>query len=167
MPSPKSFILLVSLFTLSTGAYADKLDKDGILRNDIGIIQYMTQTEALNACPAGTHLSTIRELAGMSQSMGAKGILETSEVKDGNVPDGYYLVYGKNPDGGYDKFYFNNNGYKRPEGYFGPVRIWSSSDYLYSGLHAYALNLLNGYVVYRYIYSRDDHAAAVRCVVDR
>ncbi len=107
------------------------------------------------------HLPTIRELAQMSQAMGAKGILGTSEVKEGEVPDGFYFVSAINPNGKKDEFYFNYSGYVRPVGDFGNNWFWSSSvDSVYSD---YGFNLYgssgNVFAGYR------DNNNAVRCVV--
>jgi hypothetical protein len=127
----KSLLLLFSacIFVSSTEAYADKLDLDGILRSDDGSIRYIDRDAAMTACPQGTHLPTIRELAELSKANGAKGILELNQLDPKKkLPAGYYGVHGAiNPDGKKDSFYYNPSGYVRPSGDLGKNWFWSSS----------------------------------------
>jgi len=82
----------------------------------------------VDACPAGTHLPTIRELAKKGQALGAKGILEVNQVTPDSVLfDGYYKISAINPNGEKDEFYYSNAGYKRPDGDLGNNNFWSSS----------------------------------------
>ncbi len=162
MLNPKYFILLASFFALT--AHADTVGQDGVIRDARGNLLSMNQARAIKACAdQKMHLPTIRELAQMSQAMGAKGILETSEVKEGEVPAGFYLVSAINPNGKKDEFYFNYSGYVRPAGDLGNNWFWSSSvDSDDSGV-GYVLNGYNGDV---YGDSRV-YVVAVRCVVGR
>jgi hypothetical protein len=92
-----------------------------IVRNADGSIRYMNQADAINYCASqGQHLPSARELAALSQSMGAAGISETAK-------NGYYQVNARNADGKTDSFYFSSEGYNRPAGDLGNNPFWSSS----------------------------------------
>ena len=162
MKSKYQFLLACIFVVAGAGARADTVDQDGILRGDQGRLLRMNQTDAIQACSKhGMHLPTIRELAKISQALGSKGILELSQVESGKVPDGYFKISAVNPDGTKDEFYFNNDGYKRPEGDLGSNWFWSSSVYSYYSYYGCYLSGNSGYVGYYY---RDDSDAA-RCVV--
>lgn len=167
-------LLAASIFVASSGAYADKLDWYGILRKDDGSIQIMNQYEAMKACPRGTHLSTVRELAELGRANGAKRIWEPSYE---DVPGGYheYSVINlyvnrsfSDPEGARDRFYYNPQGYNYPSYIpdLGNIWLWSSSshfDYNSPYAHqAYGLSGADGeiFAVYRYL-----RVGAVRCVV--
>jgi len=132
-----------------------------ILHNADGNIRYMNQYEAMKACPVGTHLPTIRELAEESQSRGARGILEVIQVNPDIVPAGYYKISAINPNGQKDEFYFNYEGYKDPTGDLGNNWFWSSSVNPYYS-HV-AFDLFGGYgYVYDNLRYYSDHA--VLCI---
>jgi hypothetical protein len=160
---PKYLLLLVSFFVVSAGARAGTVDQDGVVRDNHANPLLMNQADAMKACAGhGMHLPTIRELAKISQSMGAKGILEKSEVQEGKVPAGFYLVIAIDPNGKKDEFYFNYSGYNRPAGDLGNNWFWSSSvvsDVSYNGYG------LDGYVGDVYVpYDPRVPYSAVRCV---
>lgn len=111
----------------SINAQAVTLDANGILRNDDGTIRYMNLDEALQSCPRGTHLPTVRELARDAQSRGAKGILETSQVNPNQVSPFVIKVSAVDPNGRLDEFYYDYRGYQRPMGDLGNNNFWSSS----------------------------------------
>jgi hypothetical protein len=118
-------LLLVLLVNLVSFASFAKLEFTDIVRNTDGSIRYMNQSDAINYCASqGLHLPSIRELAQLSQSMGAAGISQTAK-------DGYYHVNAKNADGKADSFYFRYAGYNRPAGDLGDIWFWSSSVDLY------------------------------------
>lgn len=125
-------LLLASIFVESAGARAANVGQDGLIRDAEGNLLFMNRAQAVKACAdQKMHLPTIRELAKMSQAMGAKGILETSEVKKGEVPnyypDFYFLVSAINPNGQKDEFYFNISGFVPPDGDWRNNWFWSSS----------------------------------------
>ncbi len=140
--------------------HADILEGDGIVRDSRGNLLKMNQEEAVNTCAKrGMHLPTIRELAKICQSRGAKGILETSKVQEGgssdNLPleyspnntedDTYYLYSVKNSNGKRDEFYFNPRGYVAPPGDLGNQNFLSSSVHFYrAGQVVLGLNGKNG-----------------------
>ena len=135
----------------------------------------MTYENALNYCsnlePKGSqHLPSARELALLSASLGAKGILEVDEYKakkaaGENVSD-YYLVDTQKADGSLDdQFYFNPSGYKRPAGELGQEGIWSVSISPRYPEGVFTLNAENGAVGYYWF--RRDVMTAVRCVRSR
>lgn len=129
-----------------------------IARNADGSVRYMNQYDAVSYCASqGIHLPSARELAQLSQSMGAAGVSETAK-------DGYNLISAKNADGKIDNFYFNYAGYSRPTGDLGNNWLWSSSVNSYGSDYAYGLYGSYGdvdYVYHTYLYG------AVRCVVGR
>ena len=86
--------------------------------------------DAQTACPAGTRLPTVRELAVEAQARGAQGILEVGQVDPAHVPAGYQLVHFFNEEGTEDQFYFSPHGYKRLSDEFAQKtsNIWSSSN---------------------------------------
>ncbi len=76
-----------------------------------------TSLDEVALCTApGLHAPTARDLANWAKANGAAGTLETSQIKNGIVPPGYYLIEARNLDGSTDKFYYNNEGYKKPKG---------------------------------------------------
>jgi len=100
---------------------------DLILRNPDGSLLLVDRDESKTACPNGTRLLTVRELAQMIQSNGAKKILEIDKVDPERVPLGYIKVTALNPDGQDDQFYFNPKGYKPGTSILGEGEFWSSS----------------------------------------
>jgi hypothetical protein len=114
------------LALIGFSAYAEHLNSDGILVDDDGHYIYKSQIEALNACPAGTHLPTARELAEYSHSLGAVGIAKPSDFRPGGPHGGWYLVLATDPDGTKDEFYFNVFGYSAPAK-IDNHSFWSSS----------------------------------------
>ncbi|MGZ3695343.1 MAG: hypothetical protein ACXWQO_14595 [Bdellovibrionota bacterium] len=85
--------------------------KDVLLRDPQGNFPFAGMPEAIAACEErGMKLPTIRELAQLAQTRGAKGILELSEAH-GDVPEGYKSI--RVLDGGsVDEFYYNSAGYQ-------------------------------------------------------
>ena len=154
-----------------SNAQADKLDKFGILRYDDGAIHLMTYKEMMKtSCPASTHLPTIRELAIETQSRGAKGILEVTQVNPKKVPRGYDLIQSMNVAGQLDQFYFSYEGYNSP--YTGPEAdlgtiFWSRS-WLYDYEPQMALEL-HGLYAWIHVISVHNYnfAAAIRCFPGR
>ena len=94
---------------------------DGQVRNRIN------QYQAERACAEqGSRLPTARELAEEATRYGAE-ILELSQAPTGKVPEGYYRINAKNPNGTTDSFYYSRQNYKRPSGDLGNYWVWSSS----------------------------------------
>jgi len=135
----KYFFLIISSISAITQAQA----AGSLLRDGNGNILYVSsQYEASGVNPntlkqekpdvckaAGKgHLPTIRELAEEARAMGALGILEKYEVDYDNLR-GYIRIYGENPDGQHDEFYFNSRGfqsqYSDPEKHV--FSFWSST----------------------------------------
>lgn len=108
-------------------AHAEKLDNDGVLTKDNGEILSLSQKDALTACPQGTRLPTIHEVAIYNQSRGALGILELNQIKDNKIPPGYLKVEALNPDGSKNTFYYNYIGYKNSAERKWRNPFWSSS----------------------------------------
>ncbi|MCM2279985.1 MAG: hypothetical protein NDJ89_18080 [Oligoflexia bacterium] len=141
----------VSSVFLSGLSYAGCLDGNNYLWKSNGKLQQLSFYEALNACPSGKHLPTARELAELSQTNGAKGIMEIDAAKslgaDPEAPPrqgsnlsfyqktGYDLIdtFVPHSNGIRDRFYFNPSGYKQPDsiGCSGGQGIWSWSASLY------------------------------------
>jgi hypothetical protein len=152
-------LFIFTLFALGTGARADTLDGDGILRDDQGAVRLVKHSEALTACPQGTHLPTIRELTSLAKAQGSK-ILELAEVQ-GEPPFGYHLVEATNPDGKIDRFYYNSYGYRRPDGE--ALRrngFWSTSLSM-NPIYAFEFS---GDIGYPYSVHRGQFDFAVRCL---
>lgn len=142
--------------------YAGELDSDGLLRSEDGRLLHLSQPEAMKACPEGTRLPTIRELAKISQTRGAKGILEANQ--DDEIPAGYEKISAINFDGQEDEFYFSREGYKHPEGDLGESwMFWSSS--VHSSF-SYLAWYLNGYSSQMAYVSGYKDYGAVMCVPD-
>lgn len=155
---------LITITTLALGAASAQAAGE-ILRDADGSIRYMNQHDAMKACPAGTHLPTIRELAKESQARGAIGILEVNQGNSDGVPTGYYKISAINPNGQKDEFYFNCEGYKRPNGDLGNNWFWSSSLHSNYSDFGYLLNGGSGFVGYGD--SPDNNNPAVLCVHGR
>ena len=82
----------------------------------------MTQAAAIRYCAnQGARLPSIRELAQLAMSHGAKGIVDTCYGSGHRC----YSVNATNADGSSDKFKFIYAGYRRPEGE--DKWFWSSS----------------------------------------
>lgn len=107
----------------------------------------------------GMRLPTARELALVSQSMGAQGISETKK-------DGYRLIKGSDIYGNPDHFYFSHIGYKTPAGDLGNKWFLSSSVHPDNSKNAYGLMGGNGNIDYD-SRSSNYHNNAVRCVLSR
>jgi len=146
-----------------------------LVKESDGSIRRMNQYQAEQYCKDNnSRLPSARELALLSQSLGAKGILDTAfaevSVENGYVVteisrmwgDGYYAIYRKNKS--YEKvvdFYFNDTGYQAPQGEQGNEWIWSSSVHPDGSYDAYSLRGRDG----SFYHSTRAHLAyAVRCV---
>lgn len=155
-------LLIVTIFVSIFEARADIVDPDGILRNDDGSIFYTTHRWAEKACPTGTHLPSIRELAELSQKSGSKGILERNQVDPIRVPAGYHKISAINSDGKWDEFYFSNDGYEPPAGDLGSNWFWSSSSSFYGAAYCYALRDTG-----EPYWVRHESRNAVRCIANQ
>lgn len=100
----------------------------------------------------GMRLPTPRELALVSQRLGAQGISETQK-------DGYELIKAKDSEGNLDYFYFNSKGYNRPATVHGHYFIWSSTVH---SIYAYSLDGVYGNIYNSVL--NNTLATAVRCV---
>lgn len=132
-----------------------------IVRNTDGSIRYMNQYDAVQYCAnQGMHLPSARELAQLSMNLGAKGILEMHDIKNGHVPEGYHHVKAKNADGKDDSFYFNDVGYQPTKGDLGHSWLWSSS--VCSDISDFAYGQSGDYGSIGFVIRYDDNVA-VRC----
>lgn len=160
----KMFSLLLMIFTIHlTGCKNHSNDgttksSEGpqlgdIARNADGSIRYMVRDVAIEYCASrGMRLPSAREMAQFWASRGAVGISET-------LKQGYYRINAKNVDGKNDPFFYNHDGYKRPEGDFGNYWFWSSSSDTHSLRGGFVFSGLDGTIGYtEYIYK-----AAVFC----
>ncbi len=91
-------------------AHADSLDQSGVVRNDDGTVHYMNHLEAMKACPAGTHIPTVREFTEEAHSRGRNEVLEVGQVDPNAVPDDYFKFSVVDPNGKNDEFYYNSLG---------------------------------------------------------
>jgi len=157
----------------------ETLSLGDIVKDAHGKVRTMNQYDADKYCKSiGSRLPTARELALYSQSLGARGILETSysgiDSASSKVQteitqmdkEGYYPIYTKNSaEKTVVDFYFNYSGYQRPAGDLGNYSFWSSSVHPYSSNFAYYLYGYDG-VIY-FDYRSYDDLNAVRCVRSR
>jgi len=108
--------------------------RDGVSLNNPLLVDFV---KAQTLCPQGTRPPTIREFAQESMKMGAKGILELSEVT-GEPPEGYTLIEAENHwgYGQYESFYYSSEGYSCSLPGRGCDReyFWTQSRY---GVHPY------------------------------
>ncbi|RYZ94241.1 MAG: hypothetical protein EOP11_26645 [Proteobacteria bacterium] len=101
---------------------------DEILRDEDGHFVRANQSGAAAACAAkGMRLPTLRELAQLATSRGAKGIKEQSEIRETDLAGGYILETPTDPSGKRDDFYYNSLGYREPDRGAGKQAFWSSS----------------------------------------
>lgn len=163
-------ILFALILFVSGNVYAEAPPFGTALREADHSAKLMTQYQAMGfddsgnilpegpACPEGRHLPTVREFAQYTQSLGAKGILDLSQVDPKHVPLGYKLIRVMNPDKKTDEFYYSAAGYK---GHADELVFWSSSvDPVNSDLgYVYSLNdgSIGGYI-------RRYFLIAVRCL---
>ncbi|MGE3260721.1 MAG: hypothetical protein AB7K68_02970 [Bacteriovoracia bacterium] len=88
--------------------------QDVVLRDSQGNYPFLGKDEAIKACAKrGMQLPTIRELALLGQTRGAKGIVEPHELV-GRDADAYEQVKALVPGGGVDEFYYDSSGYREP-----------------------------------------------------
>lgn len=132
-----------------------------IARNADGSVKsIMDQADAIHYCAnQGAHLPSARELAQLSMSLGAKGIVDACDRSDKKC----YSVKATNADGSSDNFNFSYAGYQRPAGELGNNWFWSSSVFSNFSGFAFVLNGYYGDVVYDVRYVN----FAVRCVSGR
>lgn len=160
MKSIKSnIILLVGLQIVSVTARAEQLTFLDIARDASGEVMYMKRSDAVQYCAnLEAHLPSARELAQLSMSLGAKGIVDTCH----SVQDCYEIGSIQNTDGSEDKFYFSFSGYQRPAGELGNNWFWSSSVTRFNPYIAFVLDGRPGYIE-----TADgiNYRLAVRCVV--
>jgi hypothetical protein len=148
-----------------------------IVRDANGGVLSMDQYAAERYCrQRGTRLPRARELAMYAQSRGACRVLSPEEYANlketGDcLKSKYHLVSvarsGLQPS---DEFYYNNNGYQRPEGDLDRYFFWSSSvasdpSLSDSSYFAYVLVGYTGYIYDSFRRTNEEHA--VRCVKSR
>lgn len=96
-----------------------------IARNADGSVKYMYLADAIQYCSdQGAHLPSARELAQLSMSLGARGIVDSC-----GSDSECYPVKANNADGSSDSFNFSYARYQRPAGDLGDSWYWSSSVY--------------------------------------
>lgn len=150
---------------------------DDIVKNENGSVRQMSQFDAEQYCRShGSRLPTARELALVSQSMGALGIRETAHAgvveTDAAVQAevsqmhyaGYYPIYTMNTSNQPSiDFYFSYIGYQRPAGDLGNNFFWTSTVHPDHFDLAYGLSGATGFI---YDYDRNYSYAdrAVRCL---
>jgi hypothetical protein len=165
----------------------NSMDKDGILRDRQGRVHFMTHYVATGVDPRtgkkiqpdvcaafGGRLPTIRELAQMARSSGAKGIVKECTTDDRHCYENIDIT---NPDYKEDHFFYSATGYKRPSDDRGRDWFWSSSVYTFghnyeSSFYAYYFQNVTGYIGLRdrdYLPDNPDQqfGAGVRCKVPR
>jgi hypothetical protein len=138
----------VIVFGFLTAHASVTLDPAGILRWANGEIRYINNYDALSICNGVSHIPTAREFATVAKAMGAKGILEKNQVDPNNVPPGYKQIASKNFGIYEDIFYYNNEGYKAPEGALGYLSFWTASLGYYIHDGAYLFDADDGSISY-------------------
>lgn len=92
-----------------------------------GDVCRMSHPDAVKYCAeTAGGLPMTRAFGMYAQAQGSKGLLEVADVEKrlkGVLPEGYYKVDAENGD----TFYFNNAGYKAPEGPMGTESFWTAS----------------------------------------
>lgn len=92
-----------------------------------GAVCRMSHPDAVKYCAdVAGGLPVTRAFGMYAQAQGSKGLLEVAYVTKrlkGVLPEGYYKVDSENGD----TFYFNNAGYKAPEGPMGVESFWTAS----------------------------------------
>lgn len=171
----KYFVVFLVNFLFVSSAMADHLNDQGVLYSDnIGwgsFILYKNYKEALSACPSGTHLPSIRELAEEAKDFGAKGILQRS-VDPNNIPPGYTHFLAVNAEEAKDDFYYSNDGYKDEVqlsigGGPAPTCVWSSSEMLTTPSDVYAMLLETCYGAVDYGDILPGAKCAIQCFQNR
>ena len=120
----------------------------------------MGQADAIQYCwIEGAHLPSARELAQLSMSLGATGIMVSCGSDSLCHP-----VNETNPAGS-DSFNFSYAGYQRPPGDLGNNWFWSSSVYSYYPDSALGLSGFDGRI--QTFYPGITENIAVRCVSGR
>jgi hypothetical protein len=128
-------ILLLSFVSIALQARADKLDGNGILRNDDGSIRFINQGQFMlngpvngfmafirTLCPDGYHLPTLRETITDAEKFGEKVFPATGSGR---------LV--QNPDGTADQIDYSNKTYKAPQNDLGKYIYLTSSSWMPEG----------------------------------
>jgi hypothetical protein len=157
----KNLIFFVFTWALCLGhAMADSIDRDGFVRSDNGNVRLLNQYAALRACPTGTHLPSLRELANECKMRGAQ-IFEKSQIDFDNIPSGYQQFRAVGVDGVEDFFYLDSSGYQNPGGELGAHGFWSASYELYGDEVGYVVDGATCEVDFVYLGTQ---LAAVRCL---
>lgn len=149
-------ILIVSPFVFGAESSQTPSFLD-IARNGDGSVKLMSQNEAFEYCAKqGTHLPSARELAQLSMSFGARGIVSScgSDVRCGRVRTEHSRYSPEN-------FFFSDAGYQRPAGDLGNYWFWSSSVDTYAYGFGWVMYGSSGSIVIAY--NNTDHKNAVRC----
>ncbi len=121
-------VIVFAFLATKSAALASQSNPDGIVRMGDGYVLHTDSRDSANFfCRNGTHLPTARDWAKFGQENGAKGIMEVSEVGDGQIPAGYQKIVVTNPGGQRDEFYYNEQGYKAPSDDFRREWFWSIS----------------------------------------
>lgn len=133
-----------------------------IAKYDDGSAMFLTYDEAVQYCfDHGARLPTARELAQLSWSLGAKGIIEISKGR----PDlSYVLINAVDRKGAKDAFYFSNQGYQQLQGSTYNWLFWSSSISAGRWMNPYFLDGKYGDISSLVPH---DHRVSVRCISDK
>lgn len=130
-----------------------------IAKNADGSLKYMNHADAIQYCSSqGAHLPSARELAQLSKSFGARGI-----VRSCGLDKKCLSILAINADGTSDSFNYSYAGYQRPSGDLGDGWFWSSSVLPVVSNGAYGLNTDYGAIDVGVV----DHDSTVRCVLRR
>jgi hypothetical protein len=155
-------MLSIVLFTLVCApALADQMPRFlEIAKNADGSVKYLDQAAGRQYCSTHrAHLPSARELAKLSMSYGAKGIVDACASDDD-----CYSVTAINADGRFDSFNFSIAGYQPPAGDLGSNWFMSSS--VGDEPYGYGFFGLRGETGYVFSVDRA-YSGAVRCVSGR
>jgi hypothetical protein len=135
---------------------------DVVMNSSNTMMTSMHQSTALRFCEdQKNHLPSIRELAQLAMSSGAKGITDAC-----GSDSQCYLVQVTNAHGAQESFYYSYAGYKSPNGHNGVARLWSSTSHPNDPFNRNAVYIFNsnsGLIEY----NDPTFLAQVRCVEGR
>lgn len=157
-----SILLACSVGYSATVTLTDTSSFLDIARDMNGKVMYMNQSEAIKYCAnQGAHLPSARELAQLSMSLGAKGIVDSCGYDKRTC---YKVDSIENADGSKDEFYFDYSGFEIPTGDLGDKWLWSSSVKSFNPDFAFVFHRHFGSIVYE---NGNYNNFAVLCVAGR
>ena len=151
---------------ISTGASANQVDGDGIVKDNNGEVAMLNQEEAIEACKThGMRMPTIRELAELYRKNGLRIFEEAEAKKIKNMQLTPIVQTDMLEEEPGTRFWTNVDNYKSPKSSLNEdVFFWSASNQKHLMYNTYVLNPDTGFILGA---KRENKKQAVRCIKAR